>query len=94
MITDKVSMTNNPATIGKRSWVFVASESAAKPVPIAKEPVSPIKICAGAEFHHRNPKQPPAIAAETTARSRACGTSYSSGYLNCQKEMTPNLYLI
>ena len=90
MITESVSTTNRPATMGKSSCVFVARERVANPVPIAKDPVSPIKICAGAEFHHKKPKQAPAIAAETTAKSKACGTSYNSGYRNCQNEMTPN----
>ena len=89
IITESVSTTNKPATMGKRSCVFVARESAASPVPIASDPVSPIKICAGAEFHHKKPRQAPAMAAEITARSKACGTSYKSGYRNCQNEITP-----
>ena len=41
------------------------------PAPMASEPVSPMKIRAGGAFHHRNPVQPPSMAAATTARSRA-----------------------
>jgi hypothetical protein len=33
-----------------------------------------MKICAGAAFHHRNPRQPPIIDAAITATSSACAT--------------------
>ena len=41
--------------IGSSSWVFVVRARPARPAPIASEPVSPMKICAGAAFHQRNP---------------------------------------
>ena len=37
---------------------------------MASEPVSPMKIWAGAAFHQRNPAQAPSMAAATTAVSR------------------------
>ncbi len=43
--------------------------------PIDSDPVSPRKIFAGRAFHHRNPKQAPAIAIATTLRSRGSRTS-------------------
>ena len=36
---------------------------------MASDPVSPMKIRAGAAFHHRNPAHAPTIAAAMTARS-------------------------
>ena len=48
--------------------------------PIASDPVSPMKIWAGAAFHHRKPMMPPTIAAATTARSgRSCRGSRRGG---------------
>ncbi len=44
------------------------------PTPMASEPVSPMKIRAGAAFHHRKPRQAPASAMEARARSRAEAT--------------------
>ena len=37
---------------------------------MASEPVSPMKIRAGAAFHHRKPVHAPSMAAATMARSR------------------------
>ena len=37
---------------------------------MASEPVSPMKMRAGAAFHHRNPAHAPSMAAATTAVSR------------------------
>ena len=55
MMTDSVSITNRPPMIGSSSTVLVLRASAARAAPMASEPVSPMKICAGAAFHHRNP---------------------------------------
>ena len=60
---------------GSSRWVLVVSASTASPPPMASDPVSPMKIRAGAAFHHRNPTMPPIMAALTTARSRAWDTS-------------------
>ena len=49
----------------------VSSASPAIAPPIASEPVSPMKICAGAAFHHRKPAHAPNIAAATIAWSSA-----------------------
>ena len=59
--------------IGSSRCVLVDRASAARPLPMAREPVSPMKICAGAAFHHKKPTMPPTIAAEMTARSSAAG---------------------
>ena len=53
---------------------FISRHRAASPDPMASEPVSPMKILAGAAFHHRNPRQAPARATAARARSRASGT--------------------
>ncbi|SKU12428.1 Uncharacterised protein [Mycobacteroides abscessus subsp. abscessus] len=42
--------------------------------PRASDPVSPMKILAGAAFHHRNPMHAPAVAAAMTARSSGSRT--------------------
>ena len=42
--------------------------------PSASDPVSPMKILAGAAFHHRNPIQAPAVAAAISARSSGSRT--------------------
>ena len=69
-ITEVVSMTNSRPRIGNSSAVDELSARAARPVPMASEPVSPMKICAGAALYQRNPAQAPIIAAATIARSR------------------------
>ena len=38
---------------------------------MANEPVSPMKILAGAAFHHKKPKHAPASATDERARSNA-----------------------
>src|SRR5207248_298170 len=70
-----------------RSCVFVVSASAARPAPMAWEPTSPMKMRAGAAFHHRNPAAAEAMAAATTARSRAGPTWYRPIWRNSQKPM-------
>ena len=67
--TDAVMTTNSPAITAINSSVRVRIERLARAPPIASEPVSPMKIFAGDAFHQRNPKQAPAMAIETTARS-------------------------
>ena len=62
--------------MGSKSAVLVAKASAARPLPSASEPVSPMKMRAGAAFHHRNPMIAPTMAALTMARSRAWATWY------------------
>ena len=69
-ITDTVSITNTPPMIGSSSTVLVLRARPARPPPMASEPVSPMKIRAGAAFHHRKPAQAPSMAAATTAVSR------------------------
>ena len=49
--------------------MFVAIASAPKSPPSASEPVSPMKMRAGAAFHHRKPAAAPIIAAATIAMS-------------------------
>ena len=49
----------------------LSSASAASPVPIAIEPVSPMKMRAGAAFHQRKPAHAPTRAAAMSARSSA-----------------------
>ena len=57
------------------SSVRVIIDNPASAAPMAIEPVSPMKILAGLAFHHRKPKQAPANATATTARS--CGSRTS-----------------
>ncbi len=71
MTTDMVIITNSPPTTGSSRWVLVVNASAPRPVPSASEPVSPMKILAGAAFHHRKPAQLPPRAAAMSDRSSA-----------------------
>ncbi len=52
--------------------VMIAKPASAPPSP--REPVSPMKILAGAAFHQRKPKQAPITHAATTARSSGSRT--------------------
>ena len=45
-ITETVSITKRPPMIGNRRCVLVVRASAARPLPIASDPVSPMKIWA------------------------------------------------
>ena len=63
-----------PSGIRSSSTRKVAANPAIAP-PNAKDPVSPIKIFAGAVFHHRKPVQPPANAAARTAKSKGSRTA-------------------
>ena len=58
---------------GSSSVRLVTDSPAIRP-PSASEPVSPMKIRAGAAFHHRKPMQAPAVAAATSARSSGSRT--------------------
>ncbi len=52
----------------------LVTEMPAMMPPSASEPVSPMKILAGAAFHHRKPMQAPAVAAAMIARSSGSRT--------------------
>ena len=54
---------------GSSSSVLVKTASPAMPPPRASEPVSPMKMRAGAVFHQRKPNVAPAAAAATIERS-------------------------
>ena len=75
MITDVVSMTNSPPSTTSRSCVLVTIASAPISPPSASAPVSPMKIRAGAAFHHRNPAAAPTAPPATIAVSSAAFTS-------------------
>ena len=53
--------------------MFVVIASAPIRPPSASAPVSPMKICAGAAFHHRNPVAAPIMPAATIAASCIAG---------------------
>ena len=74
-ITETVSTTKTPPSTMSSSSVRVRIARPASAAPRASEPVSPMKICAGAAFHHRKPKQAPVMAAAITARSSGSRTS-------------------
>ena len=74
MTTDRVTITNRPPMMTSRRSRFISRQSAARPEPIDSDPVSPMKIFAGAAFHHRKPRHAPARATEASARSRASAT--------------------
>jgi hypothetical protein len=74
-ITDSVITTKSPPMMSRSSSVRVRIARPARAPPRPRDPVSPMMIAAGEAFHHRNPKQAPMIAAETTARSRGSRTS-------------------
>ena len=71
VISDEQARRGAPAAA--RCAYTMASPASAP--PSASDPVSPMKIFAGAAFHHRNPKQAPRTAAATTARSSGSRTS-------------------
>ena len=75
MMTERVIVTNRPPRMTMRNSVRVVMARPAIAPPRASEPVSPMKIFAGAAFHQRNPKHAPIAAAATTARSWASRTS-------------------
>ena len=52
--------------------------------PSDNDPTSPIKIDAGGQLNHKNPKLAPRMAAHTTVSSPAPGTKGINRYsLNC-----------
>ena len=59
MTTDRVTATNSPPSTTSSSSVRVTIASPDISPPSASEPVSPMKIRAGAVFHHRKPRQAP-----------------------------------
>src|SRR5437764_606927 len=64
-MTEAVSITYRPPRITRSSWVLVVIARAPKKPPSASEPVSPMKIRAGAAFHHRNPATLPIMRGAT-----------------------------
>ena len=75
---------------GSNICVFVATAKSPRAAPIPSAPTSPMKILAGAAFHHRNPPHAPAIAAENTAKSRGLTRLYTSGLRKPQYAITVN----
>ena len=58
--------------------------------PRPSAPTSPMKIRAGAAFHHKKPAHAPARDAESTARSSGFTMSYIRGLRNAQYAITVN----
>ena len=59
--TEVISATNSaPSTTASISVRLVTDNPAMMP-PSASDPVSPMKILAGAAFHHKKPMQAPAV---------------------------------
>ena len=73
--TDIVIITKRPPRTTRSSSVRVRIARPARAAPRDSDPVSPMMMLAGEAFHHRNPKQAPAMAQATTARSSASRTS-------------------
>ncbi|SIK42336.1 Uncharacterised protein [Mycobacteroides abscessus subsp. abscessus] len=72
--TDTISATNSAPSTTASNSVRVVTDRPAMTPPRASDPVSPMKILAGAAFHHRNPMHAPAVAAAMTARSSGSRT--------------------
>ena len=72
--TDPISIALSPQIKMSSSWVSVVMASIDNAAPMPSAPTSPMKMCAGAAFHHRKPTQAPANAAATTARSSGLTT--------------------
>ncbi len=64
-------MTKRPPMTSSSRSRLRSRQSAARPAPMANDPVSPMMILAGAAFHQRKPMHAPASATETSARSIA-----------------------
>src|SRR5258708_5908251 len=75
MITDSVMSTMSPARIAIRNWVRVVIARPTSAPPRASEPVSPMKILAGGEVHHRKPEQAPSPAHAPTPRALGLGAA-------------------
>ena len=67
--TEPASMTLIAEISTSSSDVFSVSAQKARAEPRASAPTSPMMIRAGAAFHHRKPRQPPAKAAANTPMS-------------------------
>ncbi len=72
--TEVTSATNSAPSTTASISVRLVTDSPAMMPPSASEPVSPMKILAGAAFHHRNPMHAPAVAAAMSARSSGSRT--------------------
>ena len=59
--------------IGSSRSTFSSRARTAMAVPMPSEPVSPMKIRAGAAFHQRKPAQAPIMAAAMAASSSGAG---------------------
>ena len=73
MITDNVSITKTPPIINNRSSFFKRMDMVPKAAPSESEPVSPIKISAGEELNHKNPRHAPTAALAKILSSDALG---------------------
>ena len=83
--TDPASITLMPQISTSNRWVLSVSARNASADPIPSAPTSPMKIRAGAAFHHRNPRQAPAKPAASTPMSSGLTTApYTSGLRNAQ----------
>ena len=64
MITESVSITNNPPTINNTSSCLIDTAIQPSAEPRDNDPVSPMKTAAGGALYHKNPKPLPIRAAE------------------------------
>ena len=69
MMSDKASITNIAPIIAKSISCFAATAMVPNKPPSANEPVSPMKILAGAALNHRKAMQPPMTAEINTVIS-------------------------
>ena len=69
IITERVSSTNNPPIINSSISCFKTIATAAIKPPRPNEPVSPMKISAGAVFHHKKAAHDAIVAPHITAMS-------------------------
>ncbi|CKT77841.1 Uncharacterised protein [Mycobacterium tuberculosis] len=72
--TEVISATNSAPSTTARISVRLVTDNPAMTPPNASDPVSPMKILAGAAFHHKKPMQAPAVAAAMSARSSGSRT--------------------
>ena len=73
MITDKVSITKTPPTINNKTSFLRRIAKVPKAAPVDKDPTSPIKISAGEELNHKNPRHAPTAALAKILSSEALG---------------------
>ena len=83
IITETVSKTNNPPIMAKTISCLTMIATAAKEPPKERDPVSPIKILAGA-LYQRKPRQEPTIAPQKIAVSP---TPECTVFVNIQKKI-------